>query len=128
MHRKTWKRRERQAAKILGGHRVPFSGGLPPTSGLPASDVMGVDGFAFVEVKHRQTWQVQTWIRELEAKDRLGNGWLLVVSVPGKHGQYAVLPLKRLAELAGVDRDGQTRLEGALTPAGREETAPLRPE
>ena len=104
MSDKPWKKAERRAAKILGGHRVPFSGGLGPHSGLPKGDVMGVEAFVFVEVKHRKSWAVQGWIRELEQKARLGQPWLLVVSTPAVQGQYAVLPMKHLAELLQRER------------------------
>lgn len=100
---RSWKRRERQAAKALGGRRVPFSGGLSVESMLPKSDVMGVSAFQVIEVKHRKTWSVQQWIRDCEARARLNGSWLLVVSTPKVHGQYAVLPLIRLAQLLRED-------------------------
>lgn len=97
-----WKRAERQAAKVLGGRRVPLSGGLPPASGLPASDVMGVEAFGAVEVRHRRTWEVRAWVREMERRARTA-AWLLVLSTPGQRGRYAVLPLERLAALLRGD-------------------------
>lgn len=127
---RSWKKFERRTAKALGGRRVPFSGGLVAESGLPKSDVMNVPGFVFIECKHRATWTVQTWIRELQEKARLGQPWLLVLGTPKVRGHFAVLPLEHLAKMvleAGEDRDGLSQSQGAPSPGGAGETAPPRP-
>jgi len=132
MHRSTWKRAEQRAAKPFGGRRVPMSGALAPESGLPKADMMGGLLSVFFptnDVKHRATWSVQRWIRELRRESNPPGQWLLVLGTPRMRGQFAVLPLARLAEFVqpiGAEPLRQTGSQGVPLPSGAGESAPPR--
>jgi hypothetical protein len=129
MHRRTWKKAEMRAARILGGRRVALSGAMAPENGLPKSDMMGglLDHlFPVNEVKHRSTWEIQAWVRQLRRRAHPHGHWLLVVGSPEMHDQFAVLPLRRLAELIEAASAGQADAQGAPNVGGAGESAPPR--
>jgi hypothetical protein len=66
-HRETWKRRERQAARLFGAQRQPLSG----SSGR--SDLTRSDSNherLFIETKLRASWSIRTLFDEVRKRAR----------------------------------------------------------
>jgi hypothetical protein len=88
-HRSTWKRRERDGARLFGAKRQPLSG----SSGR--DDVTQSDsthGRLFIEVKYRAASAVRTlWERTRDAARREQKTPVLILFAKGKPGGLVVV-------------------------------------
>ena len=97
-HRSTWKRRERDAARLFGAERQPLSGSAGRAD-RSRSD--STHDRLFVETKLRASSSVRTLWDETNRRARLeGKTPLLVLFAKGKPGGLVVCHEADLAELA----------------------------
>jgi hypothetical protein len=97
-HRSTWKRRERNAARLFGAERQPGSGscGLPDRS---RSD--STHDRLYIETKLRATSSVRTlWEKTSDLARREGKTPLLMLYTKGKVGGLVVCHEMHLAAVA----------------------------
>ena len=107
MHRSTWKRRERDAARLFGAKRQPLSG----SSGR--DDLTRSDSdhpTLFIETKTRKRHTVRTLWEDVRNRARKENKTpVLALFDAGKIGGLIVIHQDDLAKLAElIDRNGAT--------------------
>lgn len=91
---KSWKQAEYQAAKALGGKRIPLSGGR---GSEPQGDI-ALPGW-LVEVKYRKKFGVWSMFREVERKARkAGKNALLILKEHNMPGELAVMRVRFFRE------------------------------